>query len=65
MHVWRQGVYGKSLHLPLSLAVALKLLLKNKVLGFPGGAVVRNPPANAGDMGSCPGPGRSHMLRSN
>ena len=32
--------------------------------GFPGGAVVRNPPANAGDTGSCPGPGRFHMPRS-
>ena len=33
--------------------------------GFPGGAVVENPPANAGDTGSSPGPGRSHMPRSN
>ena len=33
--------------------------------GFPGGAVVKNPPANAGDTGSSPGPGRSHMLQSN
>ena len=32
---------------------------------FPGGAVVKNPPANAGDTGSIPGLGRSHMLRSN
>ena len=32
---------------------------------FPGGAVVENPPANAGDTGFCPGPGRSHMPRSN
>ena len=32
---------------------------------FPGGAVVKNPPANAGDKGSSPGPGRSHMPRSN
>ena len=32
---------------------------------FPGGAVVKNLPANAGDMGLSPGPGRSHMLRSN
>ena len=32
---------------------------------FPGGAVVKNPPANAGDTGSSPGPGRSHMPRSN
>ena len=34
-------------------------------MGFPGGAVVRSPPANAGDTGSSPGPGRSHMPRSN
>ena len=32
--------------------------------GFPGGAVVENLPANAGDMGSSPGLGRSHMPRS-
>ena len=29
---------------------------------LPGGTVVKNPPANAGDMGSIPRPGRSHML---
>ena len=28
-------------------------------MGFPGGSVVKNPPANAGDMGSIPGLGRS------
>ena len=33
--------------------------------GFPGGTVVKNPPADAGDTGSSPGPGRSHMPRSN
>ena len=33
--------------------------------GFPGGTVVKNPPANAGDTGSSPSPGRSHMLWSN
>ena len=32
---------------------------------FPGAAVVKDPPASAGDMGSSPGPGRSHMPRSN
>ena len=32
---------------------------------FPGGAVVKNPPANAGDTGSNPGLGRSHMPQSN
>ena len=38
---------------------------KNITEGLPCGAVFKNPPANAGDMGSSPGPGRSHMLRSN
>ena len=33
--------------------------------GFPGGAVVESLPANAGDTGSSPGPGRSHMPQSN
>ena len=32
---------------------------------FPGGTVVKNTPANAGDTGSSPGPGRSHMPESN
>ena len=32
--------------------------------GFPGGAVIENLPANAGDTGSSPGLGRSHMLLS-
>ena len=46
--------------------------LKNKITNkttknwdFPGGAVVMNPPANAKDMGSSPGPRRCHMPRSN
>ena len=34
-------------------------------LGFPGGAVVENPPANAGDTGLSSGLERSHMPRSN
>ena len=33
--------------------------------GFPGGSVVKNPPASVGDTGSIPGPGRFHMLQSN
>ena len=35
------------------------------VRGFPGGSVVKNPPANTGDMGSIPDPGRSPMPQSN
>ena len=37
---------------------------KQQFGGFPDGAVVKNLPANAGDVGSSPGPGRSHMPRS-
>ena len=32
---------------------------------FSGGTVVKNPPANAGDTGLIPGPGKSHMLQIN
>ena len=40
-------------------------MLKIYIVGFPGGAVVENMPANAGDTGSSPGLGRSHMPQSN
>ena len=33
--------------------------------GFLSGSVVKNPPANAGEAGSVPVPGGSHMLWSN
>ena len=32
---------------------------------FPGGTGVKNPPANATDTGSSPGPGKCHMPQSN
>ena len=66
--------------LPPKEYIFRNLLLKSKETSFPnisgkcfckylmdvpGGAVVRNPPANAGDKGSSPGPRRSHMPRSN
>ena len=46
---------------------AVEVLFISKIFlrGFPGGAVVGNLPANAGDTGSSPGLGRSHMPRSN
>ena len=34
-------------------------------MGFPGDSMVNNPPANEGDMGLTPGPGRSHMSLDN
>ena len=57
MHVVGQVNQDPSHHPPT--------LKKGRVLGFPGGAVVESLPANAGDMGSSPGLGRSHMPRSN
>ena len=38
---------------------------KKNAQDFLGGTVVKNLPANAGDTGSSPGPGRSHMPQSN
>ena len=48
---------GRELHLT-------DLEIKKQTRGFPGGAVVENLPANAGDTGSSPGLGRSHMPQS-
>ena len=43
----------------------VETVIKNLPTGdFPGGTVVKNPPANAGDTCSSPGLGRSHMPRS-
>ena len=42
-----------------------KQMLIKGTLDFPGGPVVKNPPANAVDTGSIPGLGRSHMPRGN
>ena len=40
-------------------------LKQQKFRDLPGGAVVKNLPANAWDRGSSPGPRRSHMPWSN
>ena len=39
--------------------------IRKQSQGFPGGPVVKNPPADAQDAGSIPGPGRSHMSQGN
>ena len=53
------------LHRHHKKSIACRLLSKPYQRGFPGGAVVESLPANAGDTGSSPGLGRSHMPRSN
>ena len=40
-------------------------VVKTVLQGFPGGSVVKNPPASAGDTGSITDPGRSHVPWSN
>ena len=43
---------------------AMNMGVQISLPGFPGGAVVESLPANAGNTGSSPGLGGSHMLRS-
>ena len=63
-----RGLPTEIIHLVLGLNEAQVLDVSSQKefseRGFPGGAVVRNPPDDAGVMGSIPGPGRSHMLWS-
>ena len=42
----------------------LRFVGRNLRWGFPGGSATKNPPANAGDVDSFPGLGRSHMPQS-
>ena len=52
------------IQLSFSTFDVLLVIIKSKNRDFPGGAVVGNLHANAGDTGSIPGLGRSHMLWS-
>ena len=52
-------------HTKINLKWTEELNIRSETVGFPGGAVVKNLPSNAGDTGSSPGPGRSHMPQSN
>ena len=65
---WKHGVLSTGPPGKSQTKLNFKTLIpniKNKMRGFPGGAVVENLPANAGDTGSSPGLGRSHMPWSN
>ena len=43
----------------------VELQAKAVVVDFLGGPVVKTLPANAGDVGLLPGPGRFHILQGN
>ena len=60
-----QKIVQREINISLELCTQQNNFSRMKTLwGFPGGAVVENLPANAGDTGSSPGLGRSHMPRS-
>ena len=49
----------------MAAVMSYKLVgLRKHTWGFPGGSVVKNPPANAGDVGLVSGPGRSRVPQS-
>ena len=45
--------------------ISLEISLRTFRRAFPGGSVVKNPPASAGDTGLIPGPGRFYKPWSN
>ena len=73
MHVWgRKEARGKMYAWPASGNVkwfsnypSSDRIRKGNVLDFLGSPVVKNPSANAGDVGSVPGLGRPHMMQGN
>ena len=64
-HTFDKRLLSKIYNELLKYKKAKSLIKKWSKGGFPSGAVVENLPANAGDTGSSPGLGRSHMPRSN
>ena len=58
-------LYHLNLNCVFLINLLLKLIVKEYMLDFPVGPVVKNLPANAGDMGSIPDQGRSHIPRGN
>ena len=47
------------IHVIACIRISILFIVEIYPEGFPGGSVVKNPPANAGDVGSIPGSGRS------
>ena len=65
-NVFKQRILRREGYLGLSSGPnAIIRSLKEGGQDFPAGSVDGNSPANAGDIGSVPGQGRFHMLRSN
>ena len=60
-------IFSKSMHPRILTPVKLYSIsiISRNSLGFPGGTMGNNLPADTGDTGSTPDSGRSHMPRSN
>ena len=56
---WQATVYGFTNSRIQLKQLSIHCALVVHILGFPGSSVVKNLPANAGDVGSIPGLGRS------
>ena len=59
----QQGLYEDGMqYIGSEFTKSLLPMIKTGSWDFPGGLVVKNPPASTGDTGLIPGPGRSHLL---
>ena len=70
LSLWRASLWANSMCCERRLNLQNSTIPSEKkkkylISDFPGGAVVKDLPTNAGDKGSIPSPGRSHMLWSN
>ena len=65
MNVHSSTIYNSEKVEMTQMSIDQRMDKKMSYVGLPGGTVVKNPPANAGDTGSGPDLGRSHMPRSN
>ena len=64
-NIYYLALYLKILPTPVRELDLLTLRAEKKSKGFPGGSVVKNLPANAGDIDSTPGSGIYHMPGDN
>ena len=66
-HEWLALLPNKSIFSSISIwqEITALIALRMRTLDFPSSPVVKNLPANAGDMGSIPGLGRFHVPHTN